>query len=450
MTNEDLPLSQNRLSFCRNLTSRTGGKRLSAKVCRTPFLTKSALIACLTTLALSIPGCALLMPHNPLPAYLEERVEMPGMPGVRAWGDEYSESFEQSAVESIEQEKSANNGELEPLLNVLALSGGGAEGAFGAGILCGWTKAGTRPHFKLVTGISTGALMAPFAFLGSDYDKTLEEVYTTTSSQDIYEPHNPVAILLSLINLKVLPSMADTSPLTRLAARMVDADLLRKVAQEHMRGRRLLIGTTQLEAQRLVIWNMGAIAASGHPQALELFRKIMVASASIPAMFPPQHFEVDAAGRYFQEVHVDGGTTVQVMLYESSIRFVAVPSGRPRRLFIIRNEQVHPEWLKVKPQLKHIAIRAIDTLLKSQGVGDLFRLYVFAQRDQFDYNLVYIQPDFTERPTSSFDTDYMNELFQKGYQLACCGQPWRKYPPGYEPTPSREQGDSRDLPMASQ
>jgi predicted acylesterase/phospholipase RssA len=397
-----------------------------------------------------LPGCALLMPYNPLPAYLEERVQMPGMPGVRAWGDQYSESFEQSAAESIEQEKAANNGELEPVLNVLALSGGGAQGAFGAGILCGWTKAGTRPQFKLVTGISTGALMAPFAFLGSDYDKTLEEVYTTISSQDIYEPHNPVAILLSLINLKALPSMADTRPLTRLAARMVDAELLRKVAQEHLKGRRLLIGTTQLEAQRLAIWNMGAIAASGHPQALELFRKIMVASASIPAMFPPQHFEVEAAGSHFQEMHVDGGTRVQVMLYESSIRFVAVPSGRPRRLFIIRNEQVHPEWLKVKPQLKHIAIRTIDTLLKSQGVGDLFRLFVFAQRDQFDYNLVYIQPDFTQRPTSSFDTAYMNELFQKGFQMACCGQPWRKYPPGYEPTPSREQDDSPDPPMASQ
>lgn len=407
-------------------------------------------MVCLATVTLSFQNCAILRLYNPLPADLENQVQMPGMSGVRAWGDEYSKSFEQSAVESIVQEKAANNGELEPVVYVLALSGGGAEGAFGAGILCGWTKAGTRPQFKLVTGISTGALMAPFAFLGSAYDEQLEQVYTTISSDDIYQPYGPVTILLSLANLKALPSMADSRPLARLVARMIDADLLQKVGREHLKGRRLLIGTTQLDAQRLVIWNMGAIAASGHPQALELFRKIMVASASIPAMFPPQHFEVEAAGNHFQEMHVDGGTRAQVMLYESSVRFLTVTSRRPRRLYIIRNEQVHPEWQDVKPQLKYIAIRTIDTLLKSQGVGDLFRLYVFAQRDQFDYNLAYIPPDFTLRPTSTFDTAYMNKLFQLGYQLACCGQPWRKYPPGYEPAPLGEQPDSPGSPMAPQ
>jgi hypothetical protein len=423
---------------CKGSTSQRVEKRVAHKGCRTPFLSKLALIACLVTVMLSLSNCAILRLYNPLPANIENLVQMPGMPGVRAWGDVYSKSFEQSAAESIEQERAANNGELEPVIYVLALSGGGAQGAFGAGILCGWTEAGTRPQFKLVTGISTGALMAPFAFLGSAYDKQLEEVYTTISSADIYQPYGPVSILLSLANLKRLPSMADSRPLTQLVARVIDSDLLQEIAQEHLKGRRLLIGTTQLDAQRLVIWNMGAIAVSGHPQALELFRKVMVASASIPAMFPPQHLEVEAAGNNFQEMHVDGGTRVQVMLYESSIRFLTVPSRRPRKLFIIRNEQVHPEWQEVKPQLKHIAVRTIDTLLKSQGVGDLFRLYVFAQRDQFDYNLAYIPPDFAPRPTSTFDTAYMNELFRFGYQLACCGQPWRKYPPGYESVPFGE------------
>jgi hypothetical protein len=435
---------------CRDSTSLRGGKSIAAKGCRVPFLRKLAGIVCLAAVMLSLPSCAILRPYKPLPADFENLVQMPGMTGVRAWGDQYSESFEQSAVEAIEQEKAASNGEQEPVVYVLALSGGGAEGAFGAGILCGWTKAGTRPQFKLVTGVSTGALMAPFAFLGSAYDEQLEQVYTTISSDDIYQPYGPVAILLSLANLKALPSMADSRPLIRLVVRMIDADLLQKVAQEHLKGRRLLIGTTQLDAQRLVIWNMGAIAVSGHPQALELFRKVMVASASIPAMFPPQHFEVEAVGNHFQEMHVDGGTRAQVMLYESSIRFLAVPSRRPRKLFIIRNEQVHPEWKEIKPQLKHIAIRTIDTLLKSQGVGDLFRLYVFAQRDQFDYNLAYIPPDFTSRPISSFDTAYMNRLFQLGYHLACRGQPWRKYPPGYEPVPLAAQLDSLDSATASQ
>jgi hypothetical protein len=150
-------------------------------------------------------------------------------------------------------------------------------------------------------------------------------------------------------------------------------------------------------------------------------------------MFPPQYFDVEAGGEKFQEMHVEGGTRVQVMLYEAAIRLFAGGNPRPRRLFIIRNDQVHPEWKKVKPQLKHIASRGIDTLLKAQGVGDLFRLYVFAQRDKYDYNLAYIPADFTARPTSTFDTAYMNQLFQLGYDLACCGYHWRKYPPGFEP-----------------
>ena len=193
----------------------------------------------------------------------------------------------QESAESLEQEKAANHGKLEPVIYGLALSGGGQDGAFGAGILCGWTEAGTRPQFKLVTGISTGALMAPFAFLGPAYDHVLKEAYTTISDKDVYKAHKPLAILLSLVNIKPLPALTENKPMEELVARLVDDKVLAEVAREHRKGRRLLIGTTQMDAQRLVIWNMGAIANSGNPQALALFRKIMVASASIPAFFPP-------------------------------------------------------------------------------------------------------------------------------------------------------------------
>jgi predicted acylesterase/phospholipase RssA len=392
------------------------------------------LLAGLIVLGLFLQGCAILTrPYQPPPEALENEVQIPGLPGVRAWGDEFSQGFEQSTIESLQQEKAANHGKLEPVLYVLGLSGGGAEGAFGAGILCGWSQTGARPRFKLVTGISTGALMAPYAFLGPAYDDRLKKAYTTVSDEDIFQAHSPVAILLSLANLKALPSLADTRPLTELVAEMIDPQVLQEIAQEHLKGRRLLIGTVQLDAQRLVIWNMGAIAASGHPQALKLFRKIMVASAAIPGVFPPQYFEVEARGENFQEMHVDGGTKAQVMLYEAAIGRFVFSGQRPRQLFIIRNEQVYPEWQKVKPQLKYIATRAIDTLLKSQGVGDLYRLYVYAQRDKFDYNLAYIPANFTARPTSPFDKAYMNRLFQLGYDLASRGFAWRKYPPGFEP-----------------
>jgi len=174
-------------------------------------------------------------------------------------------------------------------------------------------------------------------------------------------------------------------------------------------------------------------AASGHPRALALTRQVLLASASVPAVFPPVMIDVTVDGRPFQEMHVDGGARVQVMLYEAAISLITFDRQRPRQLFIIRNEQVHPEWKKIKPQLKYIALRAIDTMLKSQGVGDLFRLYAYAQRDNYDYNLAYIPADFTPRPTSTFDTAYMNQLFQLGYNLASQGYPWKKYPPGFEP-----------------
>ena len=397
------------------------------------FSSRLTVLTCLAVLALLVQGCATLKRYNPPTAALENQVQIPGLPGVRAWGDEHSESLQKSAKESLEQEKAANNGVLPPMVCGLALSGGGQDGAFGAGVLCGWSEAGTRPKFKLVTGISTGSLMAPFAFLGPAYDHILREAYTAVSDKDIYKAHKPLAILLSVVNVKPLPSLAENKPMEQLVAKLVDDKVLAEVAQEHRKGRRLLIGTTQMDAQRLVIWDMGAIADSGHPKALQLFRKIMVASASIPAFFPPQYFQVEAGGGRYMEMHGDGGVMTEVMLYENAVKPFSKGGSRDRRLYIIRNEQVYAEWKNVKPQLKDIASRAIDSLIKSQGIGDLYRLYTYAKRDDFDYNLAFIPRDFTAKSTSEFDTAYMNALFQVGYQMASRGYPWSKYPPDFNP-----------------
>ncbi len=390
-------------------------------------------LSCLTILLLLIQGCGTLKSYTPPSAALEDQVQIPGIPGARAWGDAYSQALENSAKESLAQEKAASRGQLAPVVNFLALSGGGQDGAFGAGVLCGWTQAGTRPDFKLVTGISTGSLMAPFAFLGSAYDHKLKENYTTISDKDIYKTHKPLAIILSLANIRPLPSLAESKPMADLIAKGIDNQVLAEVAREHRKGRRLLIGTTQLDAQRLVIWDMGAIANSGHPQALDLFRKILLASASIPAFFPPQYFEVEAAGRMYTEMHVDGGVEAEVMLYENALKPFAAGVQRDRKLYIIRNEQVYPDHKYVKPHLKHIASRAIDSLIKSQGVGDLYRLYVYAHRDELDYNLAFIPRSFVAKPASEFDPAYMNALFQVGYQMANRGYPWSKYPPEFSP-----------------
>jgi predicted acylesterase/phospholipase RssA len=400
----------------------------------------------LALLLMLVQGCATLRSQEPLPAALENEVQVPGFPEeIRAWADQPSKSLTRSAIESIQEERAAYGDDLlKKPVAMLALSGGGDNGAFGAGVLCGWTQHGDRPRFKLVTGISTGALIAPFAFLGSEYDANLK-VYTMVTQEEIFRRR-------SLITALWRDSLADTRPLADLIAKYIDEPLLQAIAAEHKKGRRLFIGTTQFDAQRLVIWNMGAIAASGNPEALKLFRKILLASASIPGYFPPQYFKVEAGGRRYEEMHVDGGALAQVMLYEAALKsFTELENvkgvkltERPKILYIIRNERIKPSWEKVRPRLVPIASRAINTLIKAQGVGDLYRLLAFSQRDKIDFNLAAIPRDFPPAPAEMFDQAYMNRLFERGLDMARKGYPWRKYPPLFEPEAvfrTQEQGD---------
>ncbi len=391
---------------------------------------------------LFIQGCMALQVRHPLPEQLQDQALVEGMSDIRAWGDALSDSLEQSALESIQEEKAANNGKLAPEADFLALSGGGGDGAFGAGILCGWTEAGTRPRFKLVTGISTGALIAPFAFLGPEYDARLKEAYTTISDQDIYRVPS---VLKLLVNLGRIEAAASTEPLARLLERLVDDKMIQEIAVEHRKGRRLVVGTTQLDAQRQVIWNMGAIAAKGTPEAYKLFRQVLRASASIPVAFKPVYIKVKVGGQEYDEMHVDGGVRAEVMLYEDALNlFVAVKEhghqipNRLRRLYIIRNAQVYPEFETIEPHISKIGTRAISSLTKYQGVGDLYRIYLLTQRDAIDYNLAFIPKDFHPKRTSEFDTRYMNEEFNMAYNLARSGYHWSKYPPGFEPAPAQK------------
>jgi hypothetical protein len=237
-----------------------------------------AIIFCL------LPAACALDRLRAVPAAEEEHVTIAGMSDVRFWGDESSPELIRMGIEAYRREVAARAaaGESGPLppADFLAISGGGENGAFGAGLLVGWTQAGTRPNFKLVTGVSTGALIAPFAFLGPRYDARLKEVYTTISSRDVLETRWFTAALLS-------DALASNTPLRKTVARYVDQSMLDEIAAEYAKGRLLLIGTTNLDARRPVIWNIGRLAASGYPKALELFRDILVASAAIPGAFPP-------------------------------------------------------------------------------------------------------------------------------------------------------------------
>ena len=195
---------------------------------------------------------------------------------------------------------------------------------------------------------------------------------------------------------------------------------------------------------------MGAIASSNDPGALDLFHKVLLASASMPAFFPPVYINVSAGGMQYEEMHVDGGTVTEMMLYEEAIKpmvahvkriqpliqdkeLLSSLIHRTRTLYIIRNDQVKPKWDNVKPRLGNIAGRAISTLVKTHGEGDLYRIYVLALRDNIDYNLASIPIDFNAPSEGMFDPVYMQKLFNLGYEMARNGYPWQKYPPGYQP-----------------
>lgn len=380
--------------------------------------------------ALSLEGCGPLQVRNAVPQESVSEAQISGMRAVRWWGDVVSEEYTHSISSMVDQERDLlklKPGDPMPPAEFLAISGGGADGAYGAGMLCGWTTKGTRPIFKVVTGVSTGALTAPFAFLGSAYDDKLKEVYTTTSSKQIFALNSVFTILRG-------DSMASSRPLRELTEKYIDDDVLRQIAIEHAKGRRLLIATTNLDCQRPVVWDMGAIASSGDPGALELFRHVMIASASIPGFFPPVYLKVDVNGTEYDEMHVDAGTCSQVFMYPAALDVAGLTAeqkiNRQRRLYIIRNARVAPDWVGVKPRLFPIAGRSISTLIKTQGLGDLFRIYLLARRDDVDYNLAHIPDELKVTRTEEFDTQAMNQLFELGYTQARDGYPWRKEPPG--------------------
>ena len=226
-------------------------------------------------------------------------------------------------------------------------------------------------------------------------------------------------------------SLADTAPLRSTVARYFDQTVLDAIAAEYRKGRVLLIGTTNLDARRPVIWDIGKIAVSGRPEALALVQRILIASAAVPGAFPPVMIDVEADGRHYQEMHVDGGASTQVFAYPPSLNARATGIVRERRLYVIRNARLDPDWAQVDRATLTIAGRAISSLIQTQGVGDLYRIYLTCQRDGIDFNLAYIPKTFTRQLKEPFETAYMRDLFQVGYDLAAKGYPWAKSPPGY-------------------
>jgi len=373
-----------------------------------------------------------MAPRNVLPQAAASQIELDGFHNIRFWGDAPARDIQAIMTADVPRAEARMAFAAErhpPVANLLAISGGADDGAFGAGLLVGWSDAGTRPEFDLVTGVSSGALIAPFVFLGREHDAQLREMFTKYERKDIFT-YNVSGLLEG-------EALADNAPLARLIEQYVDEALLRDIARERIKGRILLIGTTNLDTQRPVLWDMGRIALSNNPEAIGLFRKILLASATLPGVFPPVRIKVRVGGQDYDELHVDGGVTRQVFIAPSIFSFVSRDQKPGRaatkpRLFVIRNGKIDPEWQSVRENVLSITQRSISTLIKNQGIGDLYRIYSIARRDGIDFNLASIPADFSETSGQPFDQKYMIALFDRGYDLATHNYSWVKAPPGME------------------
>jgi predicted acylesterase/phospholipase RssA len=343
---------------------------------------------------------------------------IPGFPNVRMWSDEPASAFSNTSMRPRPQPGAG--------FTYLSLSGGGAEGAYGAGILNGWSETGTRPEFTLVSGVSTGALIAPFAFLGPKYDSTLRELYTSGIASTFVEGPSLARAIFGA-------GLFSRQPLRDAVQKFATQDLLDAIAMEHAKGRRLIVVTTDLDNEHPVLWDMGAIASTRSPRALSLFQDVITASASIPTVFPPTLIDAEANGHSFKEMHVDGTVTTPVFTFPEGflLKPQAQPSMRGPRptLFILLNNRIEPTFHVVEDTTSQIAIRAFATKNKQDTRAILSSTYQLAQRNKMDFNLTFIDGSIPETSLAGFDTDYMRALYKAGYDKARNGGVWVHQPP---------------------
>lgn len=374
-------------------------------------------------LAVLVSACATPPQRTAVPEALADAAHLDGFGQIRFWGDE--DIPEAARHETILPERNDAGGQGPVRINILALSGGGEDGAFGAGLLKGWSAEGSRPDFNMVTGVSTGALIAPFAFLGPAYDDALEDAYTRRQQGDIFKP----ALLRNVLGGE---GLADAGPLAGLIETYIDADLLQAVAAEHARGRRLLVITTNIDAGRPVVWDIGAIATQGGESALELVRRVILASAAIPGLFPAVAIDVETESGPRTELHADGGITANVFAYqpqlELGLRLDELPYEAQARLYVIHNGSARPSYAEPRPLWRSVAGRALEIFLFSSAQKDISRIYHLAVRDGVEFRLAFIPDSFTDEPDEFFDPVYMRALFVLGEQLAQDGYPWRDQP----------------------
>ena len=387
-----------------------------------------------TFVVLLLTGCGTLL-RQPVPLEAQNDPSIPGFTNIRYFPLTDVEPMREAIRQAFLAETPDSYETLADgwrRYNYLAISGGGSDGAFGSGILNGWTSKRNRPKFKVVTGVSTGALIAPFAFLGPDYDPQIKEAYTTVNPGRIY-------VVRQLFSILWEESVADNKPLKDLVAKYITPAVLDAIAVEHAKGRRLYVASTNMDREEPVIWDMGAIASSKDPAKLELFRSVLVASASIPAIFPPTLVKVNLDGKPYDELHCDGGVFFQSFFIGAVVDLPALiheahPDYQGRvvqSLYVIRNGSTTPNRKQIPRGLRSISGRAIGTMLKVSGINDLYRLFLSTEHDRVDFYYIALPVDYVRSTDEEFNEAEMNRQYQLGYKLGAGGIPWRRLPPGY-------------------
>ena len=351
----------------------------------------------------------MLPARRPFTAAEDAAATIPGMPDVRFWADS-TDDF----VKALPEKPGP----------WLTLSSGGSDGAFGAGLLNGLSASGKRPDYAVVTGVSTGALIVPFVFAGSRYDNALRDAFTKVTAADVFE-------------INTTPeSFLDTWPLKDLIAKQVTPALIADIAAQYRAGRRLFIVTTNLDAERSMVWNMGAIAARGDEQAIKLFRTVLLASCSIPGAFPPVFIDAESNGNHFSEMHVDGGVGGQFFVAPAALMAARSSYRLPATaLYVLIDTGLQPEFDRVERTTAQILAQSVGMAVKVDTRLMLDRAYLAAKRSGIGFNVASIPPSFNAPSSGAFDPKYMKALYDLGYDLGKSPSPFDTVPPPYPGAP---------------
>jgi predicted patatin/cPLA2 family phospholipase len=361
----------------------------------------------------AIGACA--TPRAPFTATQAFNAQLPGFPQIREFADASGAKLQMDPAKINSKQDFA----------FLALSGGGADGAFGAGVLNGWTATQERPQFTIVSGASTGALMAPFAFLGPEYDDDIKAMYTEGHAEQF-------AKAATVTNVLFGAGLISENSAYRIISQYITPRLLADVAREHRKGRRLYVITTNLDAQRPVLWDMGAIAASERPDAIALFTAVITASASFPGVFSPVLIDVQADGHRFSEMHVDGELTDPIFVGPEKILKslgISRTASVHKSMYVLINTKLEPSFELTENSPVQVPGRAIFTLTKTERRNSVVAAYEFARRNGFKFNLTYLPRDIPDKGSVEFDTGYMRSLFAYGYELGRSSAAWHPSPP---------------------